>query len=118
MSAARASSGVGILAKSADCDGACSVTPGLICPEFGTKPGLVGTVALSSAWIVPIDDTARTAARAVPSQREYLFFMESLHRLYTTTTEGPQRLHYSCGNEAAGTGQHESPSRPQRTRPD
>ena len=60
MSAARASSGVGILAKSADCDGACSVIPGLICPVFGTKPGLVGIVALSSAWIVRIDDTART----------------------------------------------------------
>src|SRR6478609_6777411 len=46
IKAARASSGVGTLVKSPDCDDGCVAPPALICPVLGTRPGLVA----SSAW--------------------------------------------------------------------
>src|SRR5689334_1949185 len=49
ISAARASSGVGMFAKSVDCEGGCCVVPGLICPVLGTRPGLAGWVSPSPA---------------------------------------------------------------------
>src|SRR5436190_3560595 len=67
ISAARASSGVGMLAKSVDWDEGWGAAPRLICPVFGTKPGLVA-VGLSSAWIDAFNaGKARAAASTVAS---------------------------------------------------
>src|SRR5215470_324383 len=49
ISAARASSGVGMFEKSADCEDGCWGVAGLICPVFETKPGLAGCESLSAA---------------------------------------------------------------------
>jgi hypothetical protein len=83
INAARASSGVGILGTSLDCDDSCAM-PRLIWPVFGAKLGLVGVVTPSSAETnAVIDDKARVAVRAAPATSKHLFFMESLHRLCT-----------------------------------
>src|ERR1700686_2239742 len=70
-SAARISSGLGTFRMSAELDGTCSVLPVLICRVPGLNPGLVGTVALSSARSGPAASgaTTRPAASAVANKR-------------------------------------------------
>jgi hypothetical protein len=52
-----------------DCEDACSVEPGLIWPVSAFNPGLVGTVALSSAPVDPLMPTQTTAAASIASLR-------------------------------------------------